>query len=362
MSDQSLKRSYGNTDLPEGTVERPLVTFALFAYNQEKYIREAVEGAFSQTYSPLEIILSDDCSSDRTFEIIEELARDYQGPSRVIVRKGASNKGLMQHIRSVAEISTGQFIVVAAGDDISLADRTSRLTELMLHQGSDFAASNYSKITEEGQLVEANLHNDYLGNYIWQIVSAPSVYFANGATACYRKSFLLGAFKASEQTLKFRRVYNEDIVFAAYAIATNSIPPHFDVGPLILYRINSESISNFVPKSATWVGEIEGVRREIFRSSSRQACLYAILEIASHYPQLKSLLNLERIHADLRLAEIETAASRGNIIHRARTILRARSAAELKIIAVRLFGTEFLALMRYSVAKLRTSVSEKENA
>ena len=47
------------------TPDRPLVTFALFAYNQEQYIREAVEGAFSQTYEPLEIILSDDCSSDR---------------------------------------------------------------------------------------------------------------------------------------------------------------------------------------------------------------------------------------------------------------------------------------------------------
>lgn len=57
--------------------QRPLVTFALFAYNQEKYIREAVDGAFSQTYEPLEIILSDDCSSDRTFEIMQEMAAAY---------------------------------------------------------------------------------------------------------------------------------------------------------------------------------------------------------------------------------------------------------------------------------------------
>jgi len=49
------------------------VTFALFAYNQEKYIREEVEGAFSQTYQPLEIIWSDDCSSDRTFAPAAEL-------------------------------------------------------------------------------------------------------------------------------------------------------------------------------------------------------------------------------------------------------------------------------------------------
>ncbi|HUF60663.1 MAG TPA: glycosyltransferase, partial [Verrucomicrobiales bacterium] len=58
---------------PQST-ERPLVSFLLLAYNQEQYIHEAVEGAFSQTYSPLEIILSDDCSTDRTFEIMREMA------------------------------------------------------------------------------------------------------------------------------------------------------------------------------------------------------------------------------------------------------------------------------------------------
>ena len=36
----------------EKVKERPRVTFALFAYNQEKYIREAIVGAFSQTYEP----------------------------------------------------------------------------------------------------------------------------------------------------------------------------------------------------------------------------------------------------------------------------------------------------------------------
>jgi glycosyltransferase involved in cell wall biosynthesis len=61
-------------EMPDNPTDRSLVTFALFAYNQEKYIREAVEGALAQTYEPLEIILSDDCSSDRTFETMREMA------------------------------------------------------------------------------------------------------------------------------------------------------------------------------------------------------------------------------------------------------------------------------------------------
>jgi len=48
--------------MPDNVTDRPLVTFALLAYNQEEFIREAVEGAFALTYEQLEIILSDDCS------------------------------------------------------------------------------------------------------------------------------------------------------------------------------------------------------------------------------------------------------------------------------------------------------------
>ena len=67
--------------------EQLFVTFVLFAYNQEKYIREAVEGALSQTYGAMEIILSDDRSTDRTFEIMEEVVAEYTGIHEVILRK-----------------------------------------------------------------------------------------------------------------------------------------------------------------------------------------------------------------------------------------------------------------------------------
>ena len=63
-----------------------------------------MEGAFSQTYEPLEIILSDDCSSDRTFEIIEEMAREYQGPHLVKERRGERNVGVIDHVISVAMV------------------------------------------------------------------------------------------------------------------------------------------------------------------------------------------------------------------------------------------------------------------
>jgi hypothetical protein len=109
--------------------ERPLVTFALFAYNQEKYIRAAVEGAFAQEYSPLEIILSDDCSTDRTFEIMQELAANYRGPHKVILNRNETNRGLTPHVFGVARLATGTLLIAAAGDDISFPNRTHAIVE-----------------------------------------------------------------------------------------------------------------------------------------------------------------------------------------------------------------------------------------
>ena len=57
-------------------MERPLVSFVVLCYNQESFIREAFNSALLQTYSPLEIIVSDDCSTDGTFDVVQQMAND----------------------------------------------------------------------------------------------------------------------------------------------------------------------------------------------------------------------------------------------------------------------------------------------
>ena len=132
------------SDTPEEildtTTDRPLVTFALIAYNQEKFIREAVKGAFSQTYEPLEIILSDDCSSDRTFEIMKEMADAYDGPHEVRARQNEVNLGLAGHVNTVVQHSIGEILLLAAGDDVSLPYRTCMSIDLLNENKNSAAA------------------------------------------------------------------------------------------------------------------------------------------------------------------------------------------------------------------------------
>jgi glycosyltransferase involved in cell wall biosynthesis len=112
--------------------ELPLVTFALFAYNQERYIREAVDGAFSQTYEPLEIILSDDCSTDQTCKIMQEMAAGYDGPHKMRVLWNEVNLGSAGYINSIVASANGHIVCSAAGDDISVQQRTEILAKPMI--------------------------------------------------------------------------------------------------------------------------------------------------------------------------------------------------------------------------------------
>lgn len=105
----------------------PLVSFFVLAYRQEAHVRAAIEGAFAQTWSPLEIILSDDCSPDGTFAVMEAMAAAYDGPHRVVLNRNPANLGLIGHINRVMEIATGAFVVQNAGDDVSDPGRAAAL-------------------------------------------------------------------------------------------------------------------------------------------------------------------------------------------------------------------------------------------
>ena len=50
----------------------PHVTIIVPVYNAENYITETLDSAFSQTYKNFDVVCVDDCSTDNTFEIIEE--------------------------------------------------------------------------------------------------------------------------------------------------------------------------------------------------------------------------------------------------------------------------------------------------
>ena len=102
---------------------KPLVTFAICTYNQEKYVADAVKSAFSQTYSPLEILISDDNSKDRTWDIITSLVKTYKGKHNIRLNRNKDNLGVTRHMELISSLCNGDFQVICAGDDIALPTR-----------------------------------------------------------------------------------------------------------------------------------------------------------------------------------------------------------------------------------------------
>lgn len=109
-------------------MECPLVSFCIFTYNQENFIEEAIEGAIKQDYPNLEIIISDDNSTDRTFEVINKTVNKFKNSCKhdIIINKNHVNLGIREHCNKVLyEIAKGDILLLAGGDDISLPERTS---------------------------------------------------------------------------------------------------------------------------------------------------------------------------------------------------------------------------------------------
>jgi glycosyltransferase involved in cell wall biosynthesis len=111
---------------------KPKVTFMLLTYNQEDYVHEALNGAFSQTYQPLEIIVSDDYSTDNTYKIIEDVVAKYTGPHHIILNRNNENLGIGGHVNKVMELAKGEFVVASAGDDISHSNRVDLIVNAFL--------------------------------------------------------------------------------------------------------------------------------------------------------------------------------------------------------------------------------------
>lgn len=139
---------------------RPLISFVLFAYNQQQYVRDAILGAFSQTYIPLEIILSDDCSADNTFDIMQEMAGNYKGPHTVILNRNPTNLGIGAHINCAMNLVRGELIVGAAGDDVSFPERTEVTYIAWLN-----SEGNAMTIYTDAQLIDENGKN--MGERVW---------------------------------------------------------------------------------------------------------------------------------------------------------------------------------------------------
>lgn len=95
----------------------PLVSVLMTLYNEERFVRQALESLLGQTYRNIEFIICDNCSTDSTWEIVQEYAK--RDP-RITAHRQATNIGAVGNYKTALEKSRGEFVMPAAGHDLYL--------------------------------------------------------------------------------------------------------------------------------------------------------------------------------------------------------------------------------------------------
>lgn len=102
-------------------INHPRISIALCTYNGEKYLRDQLDSFKEQSLLPYELIACDDCSSDSTFEILEEFSLTAPFPVRLI--RNEQNLGLIINFSNAASLCSGDYIAFSDQDDIWLPDK-----------------------------------------------------------------------------------------------------------------------------------------------------------------------------------------------------------------------------------------------
>lgn len=166
------------------------VSCILFSYNHQNYLADALEGLFTQDYDDIEFIISDDCSQDKSFDIISNYVEKRGYENIVYLDRNEINFGINKHFDFLVSKCTGSLIVLFAGDDISLPNRVSVLVKHALQYDCATAfTSSTTNIDTAGAIVGQSLMEsssislDAFRSYF----SRQPILF-NGCAAAYRRS------------------------------------------------------------------------------------------------------------------------------------------------------------------------------
>ena len=95
---------------------KPLVSVWMITYNQEELIKEAIDSVLMQEVDfEYEIVIGEDCSTDRTREVLEEYNRKYPGKFKLLFRE--KNLGITANFADTFRHCSGKYIAPCEGDD-----------------------------------------------------------------------------------------------------------------------------------------------------------------------------------------------------------------------------------------------------
>src|SRR5690606_22928772 len=125
----------------------PLVSVITPSYNSESFIKQTIESVQSQTYQNWEMIIVDDCSTDKTIEIIHQKSKE---DTRIHLIKLNENSGAAVARNTAIRNAKGKYIAFLDSDDFWLPNKLERQVQFMLEHDYAFSYTSYRIMNEDG--------------------------------------------------------------------------------------------------------------------------------------------------------------------------------------------------------------------
>ena len=125
-----------------------MVSIITPVYNSEKHLADCINSVLIQDYTEWEHILVDDCSSDNSFEIIEEFAKR---DNRIVILKLTTNCGPGVARNTAIEMAKGRYIAFLDCDDIWFPQKLEKQVDYMQKNDYPFTFTSYLHMDESGR-------------------------------------------------------------------------------------------------------------------------------------------------------------------------------------------------------------------
>lgn len=169
----------------------PMVSVICLCYNHEEFIVEAIQSVLNQTYPSIQLIVVDDGSRDRSVEVIKGCLASHPVVEFLPLQ---DNLGNCKAFNRGFRLSTGQFIIDLAGDDVLMPDRIEKGVKALTVAGEKYGVqfSDAECIDRKGRRI--GFHSDQYPHHripqgdVFREVLAK--YFINSPTMMMRRAVL----------------------------------------------------------------------------------------------------------------------------------------------------------------------------
>ena len=184
----------------------PKVSVLVPVYGVEKYIERCARSLFEQTLDDLEFIFVDDCTPDKSIEILRSIIEEYQlrfAKKRYTVRieRMPMNSGLAAVRQHGIHLATGDYIIHCDSDDWVDATMYEKMYNTAIEEGSDVVVCDYYISDENKSIPKIGCHNENKWIFyekILKLVDSPSVWNKLFHKSLYQNSIIYPIYPMAE--------------------------------------------------------------------------------------------------------------------------------------------------------------------